>query len=109
MPEDGFSVALIFAYKDRIVDFVLLQENTSQGKLYTVFILHGFSFWKCQRRIINAYLWKYENVQKFIHKSIYDWIFLIRETCVWNMYYRIFAEILESLFLTGNKFKLQYF
>ena len=39
MPEDGFSVALIFAYKDRIVDFVLLQENTSQGKLYSGFFL----------------------------------------------------------------------
>ena len=32
MPEYGFSLVHIFPYKDRIKDFILIQENTGQKK-----------------------------------------------------------------------------
>lgn len=32
MPECGFSLTRIFPHKDRIVDFVLIKENTLQRK-----------------------------------------------------------------------------
>ena len=47
MPENGFSVTRILPYKDKIVDFVFIRENTCHWKL-------AFSHILCNESLIKV-------------------------------------------------------
>ena len=48
MLEYGFSLTRIFPYKDRIVDFVLIRENTGQRKFDTMDVVFSLSNGTCK-------------------------------------------------------------
>ena len=62
MPEDGFSLTRVFPYKDRIVNFVLIGENTSPRKPV---------FWHILRKV--KYIGEFElnglNMKWLLHKK----------------------------------------
>ena len=62
MPEYGFFLTLIFLFKDRIFDFVLIQKNTGQGKSVLWHILHS----PFPSTIMFLYLWKYQKTRYFV-------------------------------------------
>lgn len=62
MPEDRYSLTRVFPYKDRIVNFVLIRENTSLRKPV---------FWHILRKV--KYIGEFElnglNMKWLLHKK----------------------------------------
>ena len=62
MPEDRYSLTRVFPYKDRIVNFVLIRENTSPRKSV---------FWHILRKV--KYIGEFElnglNMKWLLHKK----------------------------------------
>ena len=97
MPEEEFSLTHIFPYKDRIIDYVLIQENTGKISPYSSTFYAVFSWCFLNYGLLNNSLWffcfffiKSENKlleQKLIILFRMLYLFIVRRKILVTMIY----------------------